>query len=496
VDFFQNGISIMTETTGQQLLNARLARGETIDQASAATHVRPRYLQALETDDWASLPSVVQGKGFLRLYADYLALDPYPLLQSLALKPAAATAASRDDSLPANVQPLPEIRVLPAASLEPAPGLAEDLASGPEPEPEPVSAVDILPEGDEALDTAPPTLSAPPVGRTSKEIFAELGGTLQRQRELLSLSLAEVERHTHLRSFTLRALEEGRMEDMPSMVQARGMLANYARFLNLDGEALLLRFAEALQSRREELAALEESQAKPQKPARHKTASVASNQPLKRVLSIDVIATGFLVVALIGFVVWGAGSVLSLRGESGVTPTAPSVSDVLLAPTQAGIAVPGGTVAVTPTETATLAPGDATEEPPLATLPPTLQVSLAAGIGNRVAINLIASQRAWVQVSADGKVVYSGRLVPGNAYSYSGEKDVAVLTGNAAGFQVYFNNQDLGVVGQEGEVLNLIFTSAGLQKAAVVIPTSAVTRTPTKAATASTNPPPAPTAGQ
>jgi hypothetical protein len=278
------------------------------------------------------------------------------------------------------------------------------------------------------------------------------------------------------------------MEDMPSMVQARGMLANYARFLNLDGEALLLRFAEALQARREELAAPEATPSKPQKPVKHKTASVATNQPLKRVFSIDVIATSVLVVALVGFVVWGAGHVLSLRGESGVTPTAPSVSSMLLAPTEAGLAALAGTAAATPAETGTLVAGEATEALPQATLAPTLQVSLAAGIGDRVAINLIASQRAWVQVSADNKVVYAGRLVPGNAYAYSGEKQVTVLTGNAAGFQVYFNNQDLGVVGQEGEVLNLVFTATGLQKAGVVIPTSAVTRTPTKAATASPTP--------
>jgi hypothetical protein len=112
-----------------------------------------------------------------------------------------------------------------------------------------------------------------------------------------------------------------------------------------------------------------------------------------------------------------------------------------------------------------------------------VQISQAAGVGNTIEINLVASQRAWVKVTVDSKVLFTGRLAPGNAYPFSGAKQVEVLTGNAAGFQVYFNNNDLGVPGQEGEVLNLVFSAKGMTSQTPVVPTSPTTLTPVKTGT-------------
>jgi len=65
----------MTESVGDQLQQARLSRGLSLEQAAQATHIRIHYLEALEANQKSKLPSTVQGKGFLRLYADYLKLD-------------------------------------------------------------------------------------------------------------------------------------------------------------------------------------------------------------------------------------------------------------------------------------------------------------------------------------------------------------------------------------------------------------------------------------
>lgn len=270
------------------------------------------------------------------------------------------------------------------------------------------------------------------------------------------------------------------MEDMPSMVQARGMLANYARFLNLDGEALLLRFAEALQARRTELAAVEVSQ-KQQKPSRRAAPKIVTNLPLKRFLSVDLLVTGGLIVLLVLFVVWGAGHILTFTSDQGIVPTAPSVSEVLMGSPQPTTNGPVVLNAVTPTPTPPAEAGLPTSVPTSSA--PTVQISQAAGAGNPIEIHLVASQRAWIKVSVDGKVLFTGRLAPGNAYPFTAAKQVEVLTGNAAGFQVYFNNNDLGVPGTEGEVLNLVFTNQGMTKLPPVVPTSPTTPTPVKTGT-------------
>ncbi len=441
----------MTETVGLQLLNARLSRGESIDQAAQATHIRPRFLQALEMDDWAALPSTVQGKGFLRLYAGYLNLDAQPLLAALASPQAVPDPA-------------------PVAFAEPsAPGGAPPILPAP---PEPELLVEDAPDSEEPSPAGPDGPLLSPGMQPSQELFIEIGQTLKQQRELISLSLGEVERHTHLRSATLALLEAGRMEELPSFVQARGMLANYAHFLNLDGDKLLLRFAEALQARREEKAAAElrTQQASARRPA----PKVVANLPLRRLFSVDVLATAGLIVLLVAVLIWVSGQVLSQRANLGVTATSPSISDVLLAtpqPSQASLA------AVAPQQTPSQPAGttpDAAAEPTAAQIP----AGLPAGTPGAIEVNLIASQRPWIKVTADNKMVFSGRLVPGNAYPFSAGSQIEILTGNAAGFQVYLNNQDQGVPGTEGQVLDLIFTSKGMQKLTLVIPTSPATATP------------------
>ena len=65
----------MPETIGQRLKQIRLSRQLSIEKAAEATRVRVVYLQALEEDNYSAMSSAAQGRGFLRLYADFLGLD-------------------------------------------------------------------------------------------------------------------------------------------------------------------------------------------------------------------------------------------------------------------------------------------------------------------------------------------------------------------------------------------------------------------------------------
>src|SRR5690606_6585442 len=76
-------------------------------------------------------------------------------------------------------------------------------------------------------------------------ILAGIGAQLRERRELISLTIDEVERHIKLRAVFVKALEDGAFDKLPSPVQTRGMLTNYATFLDLDVDMILLRFADA-----------------------------------------------------------------------------------------------------------------------------------------------------------------------------------------------------------------------------------------------------------
>jgi cytoskeletal protein RodZ len=54
--------------------------GVTMQQAAEDTRIREKFLQAIESGDYQSLPGSVYTKGFLRNYAQYLNLDPEEML--------------------------------------------------------------------------------------------------------------------------------------------------------------------------------------------------------------------------------------------------------------------------------------------------------------------------------------------------------------------------------------------------------------------------------
>ncbi|MBI5947956.1 MAG: helix-turn-helix domain-containing protein [Chloroflexi bacterium] len=69
---------------GGTLRDARVRRGMTVDQVAQDTRISPRFIAALEANSFDELPAPVYVRGFLRSYANYLRLDPAPLMAELA----------------------------------------------------------------------------------------------------------------------------------------------------------------------------------------------------------------------------------------------------------------------------------------------------------------------------------------------------------------------------------------------------------------------------
>jgi cytoskeleton protein RodZ len=70
----------------------------------------------------------------------------------------------------------------------------------------------------------------------------EVGQTLREARTARGIELEEVERITKIRVRYLRAMEEDRWELLPGAAYARGFLATYARYLELDDRALVAEY--------------------------------------------------------------------------------------------------------------------------------------------------------------------------------------------------------------------------------------------------------------
>ncbi len=67
-------------TIGQKLEAARNAKGVTVSEAGRATKILSKFIEAMEADDFGALSAPVYAKSFIKMYAQYLGLDPQPLV--------------------------------------------------------------------------------------------------------------------------------------------------------------------------------------------------------------------------------------------------------------------------------------------------------------------------------------------------------------------------------------------------------------------------------
>ena len=71
---------------GEHLKREREMRGVSLEEISVATRIAPRFLAALESEQWELLPGGVFNRGFIRSVARYLGLDEDSLVAEYALE--------------------------------------------------------------------------------------------------------------------------------------------------------------------------------------------------------------------------------------------------------------------------------------------------------------------------------------------------------------------------------------------------------------------------
>lgn len=312
-------------------------------------------------------------------------------------------------------------------------------------------------------------------------IMAEIGAMLRERRELISLSIDEVERHTHLRTVFVKALEEGAFDKLPSTVQTRGMLSNYASFLDLDVDTVLLRYADALQARRREKYA--------ETPREQIQMKVTPSMPVLRTFIAGDLLFGVMMIAVIvALAIWGVGRLVSTDEEAQAQPTSPSIVDVLgnlaeptTSPVVTFVAVDDPAVADSGTGGEGLATPEGTEV-----------VSTA-----NVSVNVFALERVFVRISVDGEVAFEGRMAPRESKLFEANDQVVILTGDGSALRITYNGADQGLLGGPGEVVNQVYLISGIVTPTATIPptstntpitTPTFTPTATPTATSTTNP--------
>lgn len=115
---------------GKILRESREKQGFTVTQVADATHMMIQIVEELESEDFHRIAAPIYGRGFIKLYSEFLGINPAPLLDEFneiysgARRPPVATRALK--SLSANL--IPAAPPAPAATAAPAEAAAPAAA--------------------------------------------------------------------------------------------------------------------------------------------------------------------------------------------------------------------------------------------------------------------------------------------------------------------------------------------------------------------------------
>ena len=274
---------------------------------------------------------------------------------------------------------------------------------------------------------------------------AKIGQVLETARKERGLTLEEVEHATKIRKRYLVGLEREDYGVLPDTVYARGFLKTYANYLGLDGEELSREFKDRRKPRRERGI----SYGAPKKSEFDRPlinpGGLDTPRPRRTVSggTIFTLLVALLTLAAVVGALYYVGRGVQLSGDP-PTPSRPSEERA------ADDSKPGGERAAegrgrgeAPTGGTKGAAGSSGAEPK----PDTLAVEVS-----------VEGSPSWLSVLADGTLAYEQIAQPGFSQTFEAQREISIRTGNAGAVGVEVNGQDLGKLGESGEVLTRDFT--------------------------------------
>jgi cytoskeletal protein RodZ len=281
---------------------------------------------------------------------------------------------------------------------------------------------------------------------------AKIGPVLEKTRQEKGLTLDQVEQVTKIRKRYLAGLEREDFGALPDAVYARGFLKTYANFLGLDGEELARELKDRRKPRRErglDYGAPEKSDF--DQPLINPGELPSTEGRRKGVSAATVVTSLFalLVLAVVVGTLYYVGRGVQVSGET-PAPSPPSKAVAANGPkrqaggeetpqeekAQKGEASSGKTHR-------SAAKGGAARQPQ----PDTLKVQVS-----------VEGSASWLSILADGNLAYEQIAQPGFSQTFEAQREISIRTGNAGAVGVTVNGQNLGKLGDNGEVLTREFT--------------------------------------
>ena len=277
-----------------------------------------------------------------------------------------------------------------------------------------------------------------------------LGQFLRSSRESKEIELSEVVAKLRIRQPILEAFEAGDFAatDM-SDIQVRGMLRNYARFLELDEDDVLrlyddARFGKGRRGRwpwHRDSKSARGSSRRNDAPLPMQEIDVEQSRSFHRRRLWGVFA---LLVVSIAAIVTIAFVTMELVGPRSAAGSAGGTAEAI-----AQIVTP-------PFQTAEPAP---TIVPTVATPTPVIRSRYSGG---GVLVNILVTQRNWMRIISDGVERFAGIAVPDTVHEFDALSEIILSASNAKGLDIEWNSQQQPSFGGRGQRVDIRFTATNI----------------------------------
>ena len=291
---------------------------------------------------------------------------------------------------------------------------------------------------------------------------SKIGQTLEKARKVRGLTLDEVEHATKIRKRYLAGLEREDFGALPDAVYARGFLKTYANYLGLDGEELSRELKDRRKPRRDRGMAY----GAPKKSDFDRPLINPGDLSVswkRRSISRTAILTllvGLLALLAVVGTLYYVGRGVQISGEN-PAPSKPSDDQAADGSNADGSNADGSQPgAGAPRE------GNGQEKEEVAG--GGSKGTQGAGAGdvaanepepNSLTVEVsVEGAPSWLSILADGSLRYEQIAQPGFSQTFEAQREISIRTGNAGAVGVEVNGQDLGELGESGEVLTRDFT--------------------------------------
>jgi cytoskeleton protein RodZ len=277
---------------------------------------------------------------------------------------------------------------------------------------------------------------------------AKIGPVLEKARKERGLTLEEVEHATKIRKRYLAGLEREDYGVLPDAVYAQGFLKTYANYLGLDGEELSRELRDQRRPRRERGIAYGLPKTSEFDRPLINPGELGKSR-IRKTISGNMIVT--LIVALLALAAIVGALYYVGRGvqTSNSNPSPPSREKATndSKPQADREEAPAPKKGEEERGSDGAAGARASGDTPSESQPDSLKIAVS-----------VEGSPSWLSILVDGNLAYEQIAQPGFSQTFEAQREISIKTGNAGAVGVEVNGQDLGKLGESGEVVTKNWT--------------------------------------